>query len=397
MCDNSVIKILQDDCTGCMMCGDICPKGAISFHMEKGFWFPNIDETKCVNCSLCYKRCPVSPAYKADTNNSVIACFGAKTKNEEIRYHSTSGGFFSELAISWINDGGYVCGALYDDNQEIKHEIVSSAVGVEKLRQSKYAQSLTTGIYKKVKVLLQEKQKVLFCGTPCQVAALKSLIGKKDENLLTLDFICLGICSPLVYRKYLQMIERKYESKVKSVWFKDKRKGWRSVGTSIIMENGKEYYRTSGFDYYMIAFIKDALSMRSSCHSCKFRNLHHISDFTIGDFWGIEKINKAIDDDMGLSALIVNTEKGIQWFNAIKGNLNFFETKVDDIVAGNFNLVRPKEAHPNRERFLSYIENHTLNDAIKKYSSISGSKYYSFHLAYYRYILRNIIKSYVNG
>ena len=393
MCDKSIIRISHDECTGCMMCGDVCSKEAIEFKMEKGFWFPTVDEDKCVNCSLCYNKCPVSPEKNQSHENNVIRCFGAKTKDESIRYNSTSGGFFSALANNWIKKGGIVVGAEYGEEQEIKHVVVSELEGVEKLRQSKYAQSNTEGVYKQIKQLLINGQSILFCGTPCQVAALKSLVGETYDNLLTMDFVCLGICSPLVYRRYLQMMERKYKSKVKRVWFKDKRTGWRNVGTSVLMENGKEYYRISSHDLFMVSFIRDTLSLRKSCHSCKFRNLHHSSDITIGDFWGVEKINKQIDDNMGVSAILVNTEKGLCNFESIKENLTYFETNVDAIVAGNFTIVRPKPAHPNRDLFMEYIENHSLVESMKKFSSISGMKYYVFCLNYYKYLIKNKLKS----
>ena len=372
MCENSIIKINHDDCTGCMMCGDICSKNAISFHIENGFWFPFVDEEKCINCSICLKKCPVSPEYNKGNTNGALASFGVKTKDETIRYQSTSGGFFTELAMAWMKNGGKTCGAIYAENQEIKHYLSSNIYDLEKLRQSKYAQSWTSGIYKTIKEKLSKGDKILFCGTPCQVAALKSMLGKDYSNLLTMDFICLGICSPIVYRRYLEMIERRYHSKIKQIWFKHKKNGWRSVSTYIKLENGQEYLRSCGYDMYMLSFITDAISIRNSCDTCKFRNLNHISDFTVGDFWGIEKINPEKDDNMGLSALFINSEKGLYWFNSIKDRLVSFETTPNDVIAGNFSVLSPKKPSPQREAFLEYIMNHSFKRSMIKYSSIGG-------------------------
>lgn len=392
--DKSVHGISTKDCTGCMMCGDACAKNAISFPMSNGFWYPSVDSDLCINCGLCSKKCPaLHPA--PETPADAVACYGAKTKNEDIREHSTSGGFFSELAYQWISEGGVVAGSIYGENQEVLHSVEFEQEGVERLRQSKYTQSKTEGIYAEVKSLLKEGRKVLFCGTPCQVEALNAFLGKKLENLLTMDFICLGICSPLVYRKYLDMLEHKYNSKTKNVWFKNKRTGWRSVGTLVQFENGREYFRPGPWDLYMRSFIIDSLSMRPNCEFCMFRKIPHSSDFTLGDFWGIENVKPEMDDNKGLSAIFVNTEIGYKWVNKIKDKLDIFETTSKDIVAGNFSAIKPKAPHANSVAFMKYITSHSLQQSMDKYSAYTGKFKYSMEWALVKYRIKNYIKRFV--
>ena len=368
--DHSIGDISRSLCTGCMMCGDICPKRAISFPISKGNWYPKVDEDVCINCGLCKKKCPALNAPKT-TQETSVACYGARTKLEDIREHSTSGGFFTELASYWINQGGYCIGAIYGEDNEIVHDITKNADDLGKFRQSKYAQSKTATIYKQTLDLLKRGEKVLFCGSPCQVEALFSFLGKEYENLLTMDFVCLGICSPFAYRKYLEMLERKYNSKVTQVWFKNKTNGWRAISTRVDFENGKTYLEPGGFDLFMRAFVTDGLTMRPNCQNCKFRKVPHASDFTLGDFWGVEKINPEQDDNKGLSAVMVNSEKGLEIFEHLKGCLISFPTTSKDICAGNFSILKPMKPHPKADEFMNYLEGHSFKSAVYKYGSLS--------------------------
>jgi len=368
--DKSVGQISRNLCTGCQMCGDICPKSAISFPIEKGFWYPVVDEDACINCGLCKKKCPALNEPRLTLENP-LACYGARTKKEEIREHSTSGGFFTELAEYWISCGGYCVGAIYDENNDIVHAVTNKQSEVEKYRQSKYAQSKTDTIYSSVKYLLDKGERVLFCGTPCQVEALYSFLGKDYDGLLTMDFVCLGICSTFAYRRYLDQLESKYRSKAKRVWFKNKTNGWRAISTRIDFQNGKTYLEPGGFDLFMRAFVTDGLSMRPNCQNCKFRKLPHASDFTVGDFWGVEKINPEQDDNKGLSAVMVNSEKGRVVFEKLKDSLVSFPTTAESICAGNFSILKPMKPHPRAEEFMNYLESHSFNSAVYKYGSLS--------------------------
>lgn len=371
MVNKSVHNINHNDCSGCKMCGDICPKEAITFELDKGFWYPVVIENKCVNCGLCIKRCPslktIDPSPKFPES-----CYGVKSRNEYTRENSTSGGFFSEIANVWMAKNGYCIAALYDNDCRITHQYSNDSKTIALFRQSKYAQSDTKGIYRRAKQLLNAGEKVFFCGTPCQVEALYSFLGIRSANLLTMDFVCLGICSPFVYRKYLDMLETKFCSKVRRVWFKNKTYGWRSISTRIDFENGQTYIETGSDDLFMISFVTDALSMRPSCEFCKFRKIPHHSDFTVADFWGVEKINPSIDDNMGVSAVLVNTSKGMEWFNNISYKVDYFQTNVREICQGNFSTLKPMKPNANRDAFFDYLENHTFEATMSKFSSYRG-------------------------
>lgn len=392
--NKSVANIKHDLCCGCMMCGDACPKKAILFPLVKGFWYPEVREESCVNCGLCRKKCPVLNAPKKEADEP-IACYGVKCKDEDVRWNSTSGGFFSVLAKYWIENGGIVVGAVYDENNTIIHFSGHNIADIDRLRQSKYAQSNTFGIYKEVKRLLNDGIKVLFCGTPCQIEALLSYLDKPYENLLTMDFVCLGICSPYVYQKYLGMLESKFHSKIKNVWFKNKEHGWRNIAVRIDFNNGKTYLKDGGYDMFMVPFVTDALSMRKNCENCKFRKLPHRSDFMVGDFWGVEKIYPAIDDNKGISALMVNSKNGIELFDKIKDNLDLFKTSWQDIVAGNFSILKPLPTNPKQEAFIDAIDVIGYKKAVYSFSTLNRMKIYKRKIRNFLSSVKNI--RYKNG
>ena len=390
MLERSVNGISHKICTGCKMCGDICSRNAISFQMSRGFWFPHVDENSCINCGVCSKKCPV--LHDVIPTSGPISCYGAKSKDESIRWNSTSGGFFSELANRIISEKGYCAGAIYSVDNEIIHTVGNHFSIIESLRQSKYAQSNTEGIYRNVKKLLSCGELVLFCGCACQVEALKAFLGKDYDNLITMDFICLGICSPVVYRKYLDYLESKFHSKITKVWFKNKSAGWRSIGVRMDFANGKKYFRTGGRDLFMVAFTGDTIAIRECCESCKFRKIPHNSDLTVADFWGIENVLPVKDDNMGWSAVFANTNKGDEWFRKVSENLDYFETTSEKITSGNFSALVPKKAGANRDAFLDSINYMPFDKAIAKYGrAYSGWNKVRLDLRCYKQVLKKSI------
>lgn len=371
------------------MCGDLCPSRAISFkYDEYGFWMPVVDNTKCTECKLCVSWCPSLSENKEEVGYS-FKCYGLWHKDDDIRWQRTSGGFFTSLASWYIKNGGYCAGAIYDENINVKHILTNKIEDIGALRQSKYVQSDTSSIYRKTKRLLQKGEKVLFCGAPCHVAALYAYLHKPYSNLTTMDFVCCGISSPFVYAKFKDWLENKYKSKIKRIWFKNKKEGWHSIGTEVEFENGKKYFRVGNRERYIIAFVGDGLNIRDSCNSCKYRKVPHNSDFTVADFWGIEKLHPELDDNKGITALIINTQKGEDVFYRIKDDFNTFDTNIGEIAKGNFTIYKPKKPHNNREEFLKAIKTISFEKVMSRYSSYSGIKKIRVDFGYFRGKIKN--------
>ena len=217
-------KLKKEECTACAACVNICPKKCISMKEdEEGFEYPRIDFEKCIQCGLCEKICPILNKQKKEKYTDKPSVYAAWSLDEEIRFNSTSGGVFSELAKAILEKNGYVCGARYNENNMIEHTVINKKEDLEKIRQSKYAQSSIGKVYIKIKELLEKDNFVLFCGTPCECAGLSNFLKKDYEKLYLCDFVCRGSNSPKVYKKFLEYLEKKYKSKIKKVWFKNKK------------------------------------------------------------------------------------------------------------------------------------------------------------------------------
>jgi len=331
----------KKDCCGCNACGDICGHDAITFEIDKeGFWYPQVSPKKCTDCGLCDKVCPIINIKDLKKNDfEEPHCHAAIHKNLEIRFDSTSGGLFSALAEKMYRDGGYVGGVIYNEDFSASHFISNNKQDLLKLRSSKYLQSDASGFYSQVRKLLRDGQKVLVCGTPCQMTALRTFLNKDYENLLIVDFICFGVASPKAHRKYFDALEKKYNSKV--IYFKAKNKelGWRNLTKKSIFSNGKSYYGIKGQDTYSRAYHSNKIN-RPSCYNCVFKGFPRISDISMGDYWGIEKIAKELDDNIGTSAVIINSRKGEAYFDTVKNKLKTKETTIASLLSGNPALIK---------------------------------------------------------
>ena len=332
------------DCCGCNACGDACAKGAISFKTDnEGFWYPEVDIQKCTDCHLCEKICPVLNAQELKKNEyDVPKCIVANHKNIEVRFDSTSGGMFTAYADWAFKNGYYVGGAIWTEGFGAINYITNDKEELVKLRNTKYFQSDAQGFYAQVRKLLNDGEKVLVCNLPCQIAALKSFLRKDYENLITVDLFCRGINSPMVFRKFLDSLEKRYKSKVVYVKPKSKDLGWHNLTLKIVFANGKTYYGTKDMDFYTKAFLGSNCITRPSCYNCKFKGFPRIADLSIGDFWRVGNVNtKAtkLDDNLGTSAILVNSRKGEMLMKEVAKKLQTEEESLDIVVAGNKALV----------------------------------------------------------
>ena len=302
-----------------------------------------------------------------------------KLKNREILEESTSGGVFSALANAYINDGGKVYGAAFDNNFRVKHIGIDNVVDLNKLRGSKYVQSNTENTYTEVKNDLENNKKVLYSGTACQIAGLKNFLGKDYENLLTIDIVCHGVPSQKIFIKYKEYIEKKYNGKVQEFYFRNKeKKGW-GLNLKIKLDNGKIIRRFAYVDPYYKAFINGD-TYRECCYNCKYANSERVGDITLADYWGVASIHPEFYDGKGVSAIIVNTEKGMEAWNNVKENLEYIKTNLDSIKKYNSNLVEPTHRKD--------IRNDIYNDLDKK----DFKKFYIENLKFKK-TLKDIIRS----
>ena len=290
------------------------------------------------------------------------------SKDSNIRYNSTSGGAFTEFAKVILAEGGIVVGAKYNEQNLVQHAIADSGSGIEELRQSKYMSSSMGDVYKKVKGELTKRKLVAFCGSPCQVAGLYSFLGKEYSNLFTMDFICRGMNSPKAFKAWLSEIERQEGKRVQKVWFKYKDGGWKTSPkrTRLDFEDGTFKVYEGENNLYMHGYLTSNLYIRTCCGECQFKGVPRKSDVTFADFWGIEK---ELDDDKGTSMLLINSEKGREFFSRARENMEVHKKDFNSIFAGNpmftTSAVVPLQGHD----FLEDLNNLTFSECLKKYGA----------------------------
>lgn len=342
-------------CTGCFACKNICPKNSIDMRIDdEGFLYPAVDGRTCINCSVCEKICPV--INETETLSKKI-CYAAYSKDQKVRKNSSSGGIFTALALHFINTGGYVFGAAFDGVSNVKHICINNSTDIEKLRTSKYIQSETGDSFTAAKALLDKGKTVLFTGTPCQIAGLKSFLGKDYSNLYTQDIVCHGVPSNLVWQKYIKKKQKQYREKIKSVNFRNKEFGWKDFSVCYEFETKSEntVHRN---DLFFKAFLKNII-LRPSCYDCKFKGAF-VSDITLGDFWGIENFLPEIDDNNGISVIICNSEKGKKLLTDVRDSLILKGVDYETAVKYNTAAVKSVPKPGSRDIFFKRIKHRNI-------------------------------------
>lgn len=365
-----MIKISRkEDCCGCAVCADICPKNCITMKPdEKGFLYPEADAEKCIECHMCERACPVSeplrPEYKP-------VMYALQNSDERVRMESTSGGAFTLIA-EWVLDrGGSVIGAAFDDKFLVLHRMEDSWEGIADFRGSKYVQSSTEGIYRTAEEELKKGRWVCFSGTPCQINGLKKFLRKEYEKLVTADLACHGVTSPLFFKKYLDYHREKAGADITSVLFREKYYGYGFSTMKIGFSDGSCYRAGMETDLLLRSFFLD-LNTRESCHACRFKTVDHVSDFTLFDGWHVGKYRKDMEDDRGTTLCIVQSEKGARIFDEIRSRCTYAEVPVERGVAldGSM-LVKSTTANPRREEFFADIRKMSVPEIQKKYYPVT--------------------------
>lgn len=382
-------------CCGCGACEQICSKHAISMRPNKeGFLYPKLEESVCVDCGLCSKICP--ELHTADSLNPTGYPLAAQAKANKVLDNSSSGGIFSVVAEYVLNNGGVVVGAELTENMKVRHVIVDNVQELNKLCGSKYAQSNTSNIYKRVKELLQQGRFVFFTGTPCQVSALKLFLRRPFENLLTADLICHGVPSPLMFNMIVEYLEKKYKGKVMDYQFRSKKlTGWSRVSACTMLINGKikHIYYNEMMRAFFQAFL-DGHVLRMDCYQCPFTRTERAGDFTMADFWSLKSTNpKFPRQHRGVSMILVNTEKGQSILEACLDKIYMEPSDLDVILAGyNYQLKHPTELTSERGAIFDFLQKYP-EDFINKYlrGDISSDKR-NFYFTAFKEQIKKILR-----
>ena len=299
--------------------------------------------------------------------------YAIRSLDENVRRDSSSGGVFSALAFQVIKSGGIVVGAAFSkDFESLYHTEVMDCDELSRLRGAKYLQSTVGDTFEKVKTYLDTGRAVMFVGTPCQAEGLVAYLGDKPETLLLVDFICHGVPSPSIWRKYINSIRQKHNSTIEDINFRNKDLGWKMYSVKARLGNGKQYFSTHYEDTYMRGFIYKNLYLRDSCYKCGFKQENHIADITIADCWGAGKLCSELDDDKGLSMVLVHTEYGMKKINDILEESRYKEISFEDAIAANPALVRCPEMPKERNAFFSEVnQGDNIQRILQKYCGLS--------------------------
>ena len=369
-------------CCGCGACANSCPKNCIAMVAdEEGFLSPQVDKSACVNCGLCEKVCPI---LNKPQTFPVLETYAAKHKNAEVKLKSSSGGMFTALAEVILKEGGVVFGAGFDKEWNVVHTYAENLTDLDKLRRSKYVQSDTENTYQQAKQFLEQGRKVLFTGTPCQIAGLRNYLGKEYENLLTAQLICHGTPSPGVWSAFLK--ENFNKNDIKNINFRDKHFGWSANYLSFLFSDGllcahgmrrtlaeKLFERVPGKrkigyiyrNVFLRAFLAELISRRS-CFVCAFRGKENqFADFTMGDLWGKwPEIITSQDKREGMSVLTANTAKAKHLLNSL--SLVTQPIDFDRVARINFPLLSSPVAHPKRAEFFARYRTENVSKLIRE-------------------------------
>lgn len=345
-------KLPLSKCTGCASCFNICPKDAIHLLSDKkGFYIPKIDHNLCVNCGLCIDSCPVINI-KLDQKEypEVLACW---SKDDVIRKNCTSGGISHIVAKFIIKNGGVVYGAVINDSYKVVHTRIDKLNDLAKMQGSKYVQSYIGNTFRQVLRDLNNDCLVLYTGTPCQIAGLKNYLKKDYNNLYTIDIICHGAPSPLIFKKYIENIFLKYSThgQIVDIKFRYKSPTWTNFSMKISFADGFVYVNDMYNDPYLRSFLENYIT-RECCHDCKFTNIKRVGDITLADFWSyISETYKNRNTEKGMNLLLINSKNGKRLINEIKDEIEIVCKNIQDALRSNKCLYKSYSANKKAEQY----------------------------------------------
>lgn len=364
------ISNVKEECCGCLNCQYICPVSAVKLTIG-GYFYPEV--TECIECGLCKKICPVINN-TSEERNDVQESYISFISDVELRKKSTSGGIFYAVASNIIAKKGVVYGAIYGEKMKVCHFRADKIEQINYFRGSKYVQSDISKVLPLIIKDLNNGKIVLFSGTPCQVAAVKCLCkGKSNyENLITLEILCYGVPSPLIFDDHIQLIEKLYKSKVISYTFRDEREGWSQYYIhSAKFSNGVDIYNNNLLQG-LEQLYRSHYNVRESCFECKFIGNKRCGDITVGDCWGINEIAPDMNADYGISLVLVNSNKGVEIWNELDSELEYRKVDLNTLKKFNGVLVSAPQKPDDYEEFWRYYKKNGYLKTLKCYSPYGG-------------------------
>lgn len=354
------IYTLPSECSGCRACVEVCPKQCITMVKDaERFVYPKIDESACIDCHRCEKVCPLKDCSLNTILESVV---GVHTPEEVFK--SASGGAFWALCQVLIPLGYVVAGVKWADGFNVVHDIAYTLEEAEAFRKSKYVMPDTHGVFAKVKALLKEGRKVMFTGSPCQVAACKKFVGNSD-NLLLVDLVCHGAPNQDIFDKEVEYLESKHNGKLESFEFRQKKpiEGKVNSRSARYVVDGNEYVVGINNDPFLKGYYT-RLFYRPSCGTCHFARPERVGDITIADAWGFDQLNPHYNELKGVSLILINSIKGCNVKYQLESLLDLFSVDNQWAIENNQQLQRPTSMHVKRALFFRKMEENSFNDII---------------------------------
>lgn len=353
-------------CCGCATCAQACPKHCIEMREDmEGFLYPHVKVDKCINCGICEKLCPVSN--KEQKLKDELQAFAAYNLDEVERMQSSSGGIFSLLAKQVLLAKGVVFGAaMSEDCYSVHHIKVESLDDLHRLRGSKYLQSDTGTTYVQAQQELEKDRMVLYSGTPCQIGGLKAYLRKEYDNLICIDVICHGTPSPKLWKKYVRYRENCAGAAVQQTFFRHKKYGWKMFAVLFEFTNSTTYKQILFKDLFIQMFLQN-ICLRPSCYSCAFKATQDKADISLADLWGAEAICPELDDDKGLSLVLIHSAKGRKVYNSIKNDVVSKQVEIGRIILSNRAITESCAKPDIRDSFMEDMDNLTIDQLGKKY------------------------------
>lgn len=370
---------LLNNCTGCTACVNTCKQRALHIGLsDEGYLRPIVDGNLCVKCEKCVDLCLGIKEIKSYTS---FKFYSAQAIDEQVLLDSTSGGVFQLLARKAFQEGWNVFGPIYKDGMKLEHVRAKDIIDIKKMGGSKYVQSDASNSMLEIKQLLLKRQKVLFSGTPCQIAGLKTflkieLCSFDEDNLLTIDFPCYGIPSVKFFKDNVEYYEKKYHAKMVDFRFRDKKKNGFSHTTVIKLEDHKKAKEITINDYRKIPYhyaFGERNCFQKKCYNCDFIKFDRVSDITLGSFWGIEKIRDDYEVKKGVSMVCLNTNLGETKFNEILEELLCFEQTAQEVYCANEGLTK-KVPIGNRNVIMNDYANYGYKYIVKRYYKLTLKK-----------------------